>query len=86
MTNKHIHAQTPDGNPSPGEVYDALITASLLALDALQSADPGNPGHNTGWASDESCEAYSRLWNALVAAGVNPAVRNTQVHDTGPRE
>jgi len=45
-----------------------LLAASKLALDALRNIDPGEPEHFTGWASDEGCEAYAALWNAIAKA------------------
>lgn len=50
------------------DTIEELLAAAKLAVDALKNADGGAPERETGWASDESCEAYSALWNAIAKA------------------
>ena len=45
-----------------------LIEAANLAMDALMNADPGNPKDATGWANDESFDAWIALHDALTKA------------------
>jgi hypothetical protein len=71
------------GDPAMIEADARLIAAApdfanaaLLALSALKNADEGDPANETGWASDESCEAYCALWKALEKAGIDPRTTN----------
>jgi len=47
-----------------------LLAAAKVAADALINADPGNPKDETGWASDESREAWLALRAAIAKATV----------------
>lgn len=46
----------------------SLLTAAKAGADALMNADPGNPKDRTGWASDESREAWVGLREAIAKA------------------
>lgn len=72
MAQRRLHDAAPD-----------FVHAALLALNALKNSDHGDPTNETGWESDESCEAYCALWKALEKAGIDPRTTNpvTQIEE-----
>jgi hypothetical protein len=48
--------------------YEAMLAALKVAADALMTADGGDPTTETGWKSDELCQHWVAITDAIARA------------------